>query len=110
MAVACGDVGAPTLLSIRPERVILGAEPSQNALDGEVVELIYLGDHIRCRMNVASSEDFIVKVPNSHAPADPAGRRADHGRLGDRGLPRARRGVNDDRACPARGGPRSLIG
>ena len=64
-AVACGEVGTPTLLSIRPERVILGAEPSQNALDGEVVELIYLGDHIRCRMNVADREDFIVKVPNS---------------------------------------------
>ena len=67
LAVACGDVGAPTLLSIRPERVILNAEPSQNALDGEVVELIYLGDHIRCRMSVASRDDFIVKVPNSHA-------------------------------------------
>jgi putative spermidine/putrescine transport system ATP-binding protein len=67
MAVACGDVGAPTLLSIRPERVILGAQPSQNALGGEVVELIYLGDHIRCRMNVANRDDFIVKVPNSHA-------------------------------------------
>jgi len=30
-----------------------------------VLELIYLGDHIRCRMAVAGHDEFIVKVPNS---------------------------------------------
>jgi putative spermidine/putrescine transport system ATP-binding protein len=34
-----------------------------------VVELIYLGDHIRCRMEVAGTDEFIVKIPNSHAHA-----------------------------------------
>jgi len=30
-----------------------------------VKELIYLGDHIRCRMEVHGNDEFIVKVPNS---------------------------------------------
>jgi len=68
-AVACGGAGTVTLLSIRPERVIIGAERGQNALDAKVLELIYLGDHIRCRMAVSGHEDFIVKIPNSHAKA-----------------------------------------
>jgi putative spermidine/putrescine transport system ATP-binding protein len=69
VAVGCGKVGERTMLSIRPERVIIDANPSQNALEGTVEELIYLGDHIRCRMNVAGHSDFIVKVPNSAAHA-----------------------------------------
>ncbi len=67
LAVCCGKAGEQTMLSIRPERVILDAEANQNAIPGKVEELIYLGDHIRCRMRVADRDDFIVKVPNSHA-------------------------------------------
>jgi putative spermidine/putrescine transport system ATP-binding protein len=67
LAVRCGAKGEATMLSIRPERVILDAEAGQNAIPGKVEELIYLGDHIRCRMKVADRDDFIVKVPNSHA-------------------------------------------
>ncbi|MCB1354268.1 MAG: ABC transporter ATP-binding protein [Rhodobacteraceae bacterium] len=69
MAVCCGAAGEQTMLSIRPERVIVGAAPEQNALAARVDELIYLGDHIRCRMNVAGRDDFIVKIPNSSAHA-----------------------------------------
>ncbi|MEM1383438.1 MAG: ABC transporter ATP-binding protein [Pseudomonadota bacterium] len=69
LAVNCGRAGERTMLSIRPERVIIGAEDAPNALQGRVVELIYLGDHIRCRMDVAGNDDFIVKVPNNHAHA-----------------------------------------
>jgi putative spermidine/putrescine transport system ATP-binding protein len=29
--------------------------------------LIYLGDHIRTRMQVCGRDDFIVKIPNSTA-------------------------------------------
>ena len=65
LAVNCGDVGSKTVLSIRPERVSLGETEGTAAIDAEVLELIYLGDHIRCRMNVMGNEDFIVKVPNS---------------------------------------------
>lgn len=69
LAVNCGGEGNRTMLSIRPERVVIGDSTAPNAMQGLVVELIYLGDHIRCRMEVAGHDDFIVKVPNSHAKA-----------------------------------------
>lgn len=58
--------GKPTRLSIRPERVVLDPPVSDSfpTLDGSVLELIYLGDHIRGRMSVAGNDDFIVKIPN----------------------------------------------
>jgi len=60
-------VGSRSTLSIRPERVIVNPEDSQvsNIFEAKVVELIYLGDHIRTRMEVCGSKDFIVKIPNS---------------------------------------------
>ena len=65
LAVNCGEVGNKTILSIRPERVTVAGKKTKNSTDAKVLELIYLGDHIRCRMNVHGNEDFIVKVPNS---------------------------------------------
>ena len=65
LAVNIQRQGEPTMLSIRPERVLIGEPSMPNAMEGRVVELIYLGDHIRCRMEVAGHDDFIVKVPNS---------------------------------------------
>ena len=65
MAVNCGSEGSRTMLSIRPERVLIAEPSAPNRLDGRVVELIYLGDHIRCRMEVAGRDDFVVKIPNS---------------------------------------------
>ncbi len=58
--------GRPTLLSIRPERVILDPPEGEGlpVLQGRVEELIYLGDHIRCRVSVADNDEFIVKIPN----------------------------------------------
>ena len=64
LAVNCGPEGSNTMLSIRPERVFVGDMGENRAL-GEVRELIYLGDHIRCRMEVAGNPEFIVKVPNA---------------------------------------------
>jgi putative spermidine/putrescine transport system ATP-binding protein len=69
LAVNCGAVGTKTMLSVRPERILIGDASAPNALEARVVELIYLGDHIRCRMEVAGNDTFIVKVPNSHAHA-----------------------------------------
>jgi putative spermidine/putrescine transport system ATP-binding protein len=69
LAVNCGAVGNNTMLSVRPERILIGDASAPNALEARVVELIYLGDHIRCRMEVAGNDTFIVKVPNSHAHA-----------------------------------------
>lgn len=64
LAVNCGDVGTRTMLSIRPERVMLDSS-GPNKGKALVKELIYLGDHIRCRMVVSGHDDFIVKVPNA---------------------------------------------
>lgn len=60
-------VGDKTSMSLRPERVIIDPEPGSvdNIFEGEVRELIYLGDHIRTRLNVCGNRDFIVKIPNS---------------------------------------------
>jgi len=69
LAVNCGVVGNRTMLSVRPERILIGDASAPNVLEARVVELIYLGDHIRCRMEVAGDDSFIVKVPNSHAHA-----------------------------------------
>jgi len=63
--VNSGGVGNKTLLSIRPERVTIASEGEVNATKAQVKELIYLGDHIRCRMSVHGSDEFIVKVPNA---------------------------------------------
>lgn len=64
LPVNCGGAGSATMLSIRPERVFVGAQ-GENQAQAKVLELIYLGDHIRCRMSVAGNDEFIVKVPNS---------------------------------------------
>ena len=63
-AVNCGGPGSRTTLSIRPERVDVHATGENNA-KGHVKELIYLGDHIRCRMSVHGNDEFVVKVPNA---------------------------------------------
>jgi len=64
-AVNCGEAGSATTVSIRPERVYIGKDSDKNAVDADVLELIYLGDHIRCRMNVLGNDEFVVKIPNA---------------------------------------------
>lgn len=68
LAVNVGGEGEQTTLSLRPERVEINPEPdaTPNRLEGRIIELIYLGDHIRTRMSVAGHDEFIVKVPNKH--------------------------------------------
>lgn len=65
LAVNCGGAGSQTTLSIRPERVRIGGEAGHNAIPARVLELIYLGDHIRCRLDVLGNDQFIVKIPNA---------------------------------------------
>jgi putative spermidine/putrescine transport system ATP-binding protein len=66
-----GLKGARTMLSIRPERVQVQSAKAKkstelNSLNAHVREMIFLGDHIRARMSIAGSEEFIVKV--QHQP------------------------------------------
>ena len=67
LAVNTDAKGSRTSLSIRPERCIVSQKKTAglSALKGRIEELIYLGDHIRCRMTVAGNNEFIVKVPNT---------------------------------------------
>jgi putative spermidine/putrescine transport system ATP-binding protein len=59
------NVGDRTSVSLRPERIEVAPDNSPNNLvDGKIEEMIYLGDHIRVRMNVAGNNEFIVKVRN----------------------------------------------
>ncbi len=67
--VNCDDVGGKATLSIRPERIQVGIK-GENTSDAEILELIYIGDHIRCRMLVEGDQDFIVKIPNSSKTVD----------------------------------------
>jgi len=66
LKVKVNSVGDKTKLSVRPERVTINTNKNntQNSFEGEVKELIYLGDHIRARLSVCGSEEFIVKIPN----------------------------------------------
>ena len=65
LMVNVNSVGQRTQLSVRPERVSVVSETSpENKFTGKVEELIYLGDHIRVRLNVCGSNEFIVKISN----------------------------------------------
>ncbi|MEM7257685.1 MAG: ABC transporter ATP-binding protein, partial [Pseudomonadota bacterium] len=66
-AVNVSRKGEESTLSLRPERVVIDPDASsvQNMFEARVLELIYLGDHIRTRIELLGRDDFIVKVPNS---------------------------------------------
>ena len=72
LAVNVGQTGEPVTLSIRPERVSLNGSSDQcvNRFSGRVAEFIYLGDHVRVRLEVCGKTDFFVKQPI--AELDPA--------------------------------------
>ncbi|MGI9306227.1 MAG: ABC transporter ATP-binding protein [Gammaproteobacteria bacterium] len=62
------DAGGKTTLSLRPERVFVGeAEDGGNRAEGKICERIYMGDHIRVRLSLLGTDEFIVKVPNRGA-------------------------------------------
>jgi putative spermidine/putrescine transport system ATP-binding protein len=65
LAVNVGQTGEPVTLSIRPERVSLNgsSESCVNRFSGRVAEFIYLGDHVRVRLEVCGKTDFFVKQP-----------------------------------------------
>jgi putative spermidine/putrescine transport system ATP-binding protein len=66
LKINVGDIGEKTQLSVRPERVSVNLlqENDENTFSGLVKELIYLGDHIRARLEVCGNDEFIVKIPN----------------------------------------------
>jgi putative spermidine/putrescine transport system ATP-binding protein len=72
LKVNINAVGDASTVSLRPERVEINSTDSnlENSFNAKVKELIYLGDHIRTRVEVCGNDQFIVKVPNSYKGAD----------------------------------------
>lgn len=67
LKINVNNVGDKTCVSLRPERVTVNPEAGSvdNIFVGTVEELIYLGDHVRTRVNVCGNDEFIVKIPNA---------------------------------------------
>ena len=72
MKINVNAVGDASTVSLRPERVEINSTDTnfENSFDATVKELIYLGDHIRTRVEVCGNNQFIVKVPNSYRGAN----------------------------------------
>ena len=66
--VAAGlALDAPVVVSVRPERVVIGEGEGPNRFPAQLIEVIYLGDHCKLRLRVAGSEDFVAKVAAASA-------------------------------------------
>lgn len=66
------NVGAKeerTTLSLRPERVKVNPPEGEfpNIFDARVAEVIYMGDHLRTRVELCGHDDFVVKIPNNQS-------------------------------------------
>ena len=71
LKINVNNSGDSSLVSLRPERVAINSsEKFENNFDAKVKELIYLGDHIRSRVEVCGNDQFIVKIPNSYKGAN----------------------------------------
>ena len=71
LKVNVNNSGDASLVSLRPERVAINSsEKFENNFEAKVKELIYLGDHIRSRVEVCGNDQFIVKIPNSYMGAN----------------------------------------
>ncbi|MFT5008823.1 MAG: putative spermidine/putrescine transport system ATP-binding protein [Granulosicoccus sp.] len=71
-AVTIAEKGAQTMISVRPERIVLNPDADttcNNIIQGKVEERIYHGDHIRLRISAMQQNEFILKVPNSETHA-----------------------------------------
>jgi putative spermidine/putrescine transport system ATP-binding protein len=64
--VRLGGVGEQVRLSLRPERVAINPLSGKvpNVFAGRVLDLTYLGDHLRIRLDVCGRDNFVAKVTN----------------------------------------------
>ena len=72
LPINVSEVGEKTTVSIRPERVEVNTDGKtvDNVFEAKILELIYHGDHIRGKLEVLGSSEFIIKVPNAGEMAD----------------------------------------
>lgn len=73
LTVNIHPASSTTTLSIRPERVQIGARPGEydNHMPARIEEIIYHGDHLRARLKLAGNDEFIVKMVNTAGHAAP---------------------------------------
>ncbi|MEJ7139298.1 ABC transporter ATP-binding protein [Amphibiibacter pelophylacis] len=66
-AVAALAPGARTLLSLRPERIVLHPREGQCDVhaDARISDVTYLGDHLRLHVSAFGGQDIVVKHPNA---------------------------------------------
>jgi putative spermidine/putrescine transport system ATP-binding protein len=65
--------GDPAVLALRPERVLVGAGAAgDNAVEAELIETVYFGDHTRLRLRVAGYEEFVARLTFRDGVARPA--------------------------------------
>ncbi len=83
--------GDKAALAIRPERVGL-TEPGvySNEFEAEIDDILFIGDHLRLRLNLCGNPNFIVKIPNI----------VGHGAVLESDRVRVGWGVTDCRALP----------
>lgn len=56
-------VGAPAVLALRPEKVLIGpAAAGENRFDAMIEELVYYGDHTRLRLSLGGSDSFTARL------------------------------------------------
>ncbi len=60
------EVGEPTTMAIRPERVGVGGPPDRfaNEFEATVDDITFLGDHLRVSLSIGEIKDFVAKIPN----------------------------------------------
>ena len=59
-------VGDDVQCSIRPERLKVASGAGPNTLAGKVLDIIYFGDHLRLRCEIAGQPEATVKMPLAH--------------------------------------------
>ena len=63
--------GCKAILMLRPERISmnLAGPAKENSFKAIVEDKIYLGDHIRCRLNIFGRKDWIAKITDTELGA-----------------------------------------
>ncbi len=66
-AVAAGGADSITMLSLRPERVRIGEDAARCDFmtSAQVLDITYLGDHLRLRVLAFDQQTLVIKVPNA---------------------------------------------
>ncbi len=67
LTVNVSGVGERTMLSLRPERAMVNPPEGEytNQFEATVKEVIYMGDHLRTRVELCGHDDFVIKIPNN---------------------------------------------